>query len=914
MPTPLAAWHCSLYDDEKGAVPPTAGIALANQCRLRLYNPDLPGTNKWVYTGQRAPQSNWFQCRLRFDVVRRLYWLVLVTEDGSSTESEAFRFQGTGAVQALQFLNVPPAGNHVVVDDIELTYEDTPADTASGRRNWAPEATPERPELKPVIDGNPRTGLSLPASLPCRIELKTNCPVSLIRLHTGQEGEEQRIVTCHIQGENAAGQAPVLVSEEAPATAGQGYAEFAFPPEDLSALTFRFATDVHLREIEIYSPPVAPASMRDAAFAKKVHGEFRLPVYENQPMARLHLVNADEHGDPQKVAVTLTERFTGETVAPARELELPPGETKVEFPIADLPDGAYIATVEDRTSRDGGRIRRLLRIQHAVPAAKQASYEVSGAQLFFPDDHYLESLRGLRFRSCQGTVVQAVEPVTKSTDFTQLGRHVYFDRDGRLNVTFRRLDRRWMREPEDRDFVATAKDHTLAEWTIRPLAGKPDMPPQGTPVWDPEPPAAQGDWQAKRQDGKPVPLRFYDADTDGRIQISQIAMRRVSRSAKGTIMEYTDLDWSAIEPLGGSVWPIWFKAPGVGLVLRRDSLLQEAPLIIGEMEDPKAANDNWAGQFLSDDGTTLTYIHANVLRRFPPFNAPWDNLARCARILTVYRTTDGIHYTRSHMALPDETDPPASQHYGAIIRRAAKGKGLRLAYLLRYRAYTQQIDTVVSYSWDGVRWERFSGQPPLAPNGPHGSWSAGHVWPGHVAVQRDGKVYHVIHRMGGIYHFQSEVANSRTDEDIHQVTAAWMKEHYGPRQLEQCPLFSQFGSWEEVARHTRETGVGVGVLVYRKDGLFCVEAEGEEGEFLTLPLTARGTLTVNAEVDPGGRLRLELVDTAGNPLPNGTAVLQPGDYLDATVAFDGRQRLPAGPFRIRATLTGTKLYTLGAIP
>jgi len=905
-----------LYPDKVARTAPTAGVSLSSQCRLRMYNPSLPGVNKWVFTGQRAPQSAWFRCQLRFDVVQKLYWLALTTEDGTTTESEPFPFLADAPPGTLQFLNTPPAGNHVIIDDIEVTHGRAAASTISGRRNWAVEATLDKPELKAVTDADRGTGVQLTAKTTTfGMELKTNSPVSLIRIYSGRPDGSGQLATCRIQGFNAAGQAPVLVSKDTRQVTGDGYVEYTFDPDLLSSLTFALhGKGIYLREVEIYSPPVPPASVRNAAFAKQIYGEFRLPVYEDQPVARLHLFNGRGDGKTHRVSVTLTERFTGEVTRPPREIELPPGETKIEFPIATLADGSYIATVEDLVAHPGGRLRRLLRVQHIVPAPKQTVYHMTGKRLFFPDDHYLERHTDLSFQSCRGTVIQAVKPTAKSADFTQLGKRIYFDRDGKLNVLFRRLDRRWMREKTNRDFIATATSDALDAWSIAPLVGKPDIPPQGTPVWDEEPPKAKGNWRTKRLGGKPVPMRFYDPKADGQVKLNQVAVRRVSRSAKGTVLRNTDLDWSALKPLGGSVWPIWFKAPGVGLVLTREPLLQEMPSLVGDLEDPKAANDNWAGQFLSDDGTTLTYIHANVLRRFPPFNAPWDNLAKTSRILTVYRTTDGIHYTRSHMALPHEQDPPASQHYGAIIRRAAAGGGLRLAYLLRYRAYMQQIDCVASYSWDGVRWGRFHGQDVLAANGPHGSWSAGHVWPGYTGVERDGKVYHLIQRLGGIYHFQSEVANSRTDEDIHKVTAAWMRDRYGPRQLEESPLFARFGSWQEVARHTRETGVGVGVLVYRKDGLFCVEAKDQQGEFLTLPITATGSLEVNAQVAAGGTLRLELTDAAGKALPEYSGAnavqLKPGDYIDEPVRFGTQKQLPTGQFRILAKLIKAKLYTL----
>lgn len=915
-----------LYGDREAHGTPAGGISLVDQCRLRLYNPALPGVDKWVLTGQRAPQSAWFRCQLRVDVVQQLYWLVLTTEAGQTTESEPFPFLTDSPVQALQFLNVPPAGNSVVIDDVEVTYERAAASTVSGRHNWAPEGTLDRPELRQIADANRETGVTLARDAATfDLELKTNSPVDLIRIYSGRRDGSGRVAACQIQGHNAAGQAPLLVSKDMVSRSddGKDYAEYAVRPDMLSSLAFKLygadgEQEVFLREVEVYSPPIPPASVRDSAFAKLVYGEFRLPVYENQELARLHLFNVRDDGKTCRVGVTLTERFGGTLVVPTRDVDLPPGETTVEFPVATLANGSYIATVEDRSSVSGpfsgGRFRRLLRVQHLVPFTNPPVHHLTGKRLFFPDDHYLARYHNLSFRSCKGRVVQAVEPTAKSADFTQLGRQIYFDEEGKLNVTFRRLDRRWMRESKDRDFVATATSDALDTWVVKPLQGPLSIPPQGAAVWDPDPPQAKPDWRVKQLDGQPVPLRFYDPETDGKVILNQVAVRRTSRSAAGTVMQGTDLDWSAIQPLGGSVWPVWFKAPGVGLVLRRESLLQEMPSIIGDMEDPKAANDNWGGQFLSDDGTTLTYIHANVLRRFPPFNAPWDNLAKCSRILTVYRTTDGINFERSYMALPDEREPPASQHYGATIRRAARGDGLRLAYLLRYRAYTQQIDTVISYSWDGVRWDRFCGGEPLAANGPHGSSSAGHIMPGGAAVERNGKVYLIIQRMGGIYHFQSEVANSRTDETIGDVTAAWMKDHYGPRQLAECPLFAEFGSWEKLAEHTRNTGVGVGVLIYRKDGLFCVEGTDQPGEFLTEPIVAAGALQVNAEIATGGFLRLELKDAAGDLLPDysGPHAVQigPGDYLDTPVRFGTQDRMPAGTYRIQATMVGTKLYTI----
>jgi len=195
-----------LYSDTKGAVPAAGGVSLMDRGRLRLYNPALPGVDKWVFTRQVAPQSSWFQCRLRFDVVQKLYWLGLATEDGEISESEAFPFLGGAPIWTLQFLNVPPAGNHVVIDDVEVTYERAAPSTVSNRRNWASEATLGEPRLVPIIDGNRTTGIERDAaSLTFDMELATNSPVALIRIYSGRPDGSGRVGVCRATGLNAAG-------------------------------------------------------------------------------------------------------------------------------------------------------------------------------------------------------------------------------------------------------------------------------------------------------------------------------------------------------------------------------------------------------------------------------------------------------------------------------------------------------------------------------------------------------------------------------------------------------------------------------------------------------------------------------------------------------------------------------------
>ena len=249
-----------------------------------------------------------------------------------------------------------------------------------------------------------------------RMELKANSPVGLIRIHSGRGDGSSKVAACRVHGLNASGQVPELVSPEAGehGTRNDDYVEYEFPPEVLTSLDFRLVAEddtagVFLREIGVYSPPTLPASLLNARFSKQVYGEFRLPVYEDQRTARLHLFNRRDDGNAHRVGVTLTERFTGEVIQPLRQLILPHGETQVPFEIRDLPDGSYIATVEDCSEKNvaGSRawFQRLLRVQHSVPFEKQTRYDMAGKTMFFPDNHYLERSRNLRFRACSGRVV-----------------------------------------------------------------------------------------------------------------------------------------------------------------------------------------------------------------------------------------------------------------------------------------------------------------------------------------------------------------------------------------------------------------------------------------------------------------------------------------------------------------------------
>ncbi len=886
------------------------GISLSSMQRLMLYNPEKEGNNKWQQTKLTAPHGSWFLCELKFDVGRNVYWMEITDNDKETQKSREFPLEISSPMTALFFLNTPPNGSSVVVDDIKVTYESEEASDVSDRTNYTLAAKLDKEHFNAVKDKNYQTGVDLKGETDLTIDLGTDKLVDMIRIYSGKPNGTGKLNACQINGLNASGQHPELSGKGTEKKRGNLYfTEYNFNPEVLSSLSFKFkAGNAFVQEIEILSPKIVNADALKEAFQKKVYGEFRLPVYQDQKTAYLYLYNTDKM--PYKVALTLTERFSGKTINAAREINLRPGENKIPFDLGNLKDGYYVAAIQDATSNSKNiQFLRSLRVQKPMPSAKKNLYTMSGKKMFFPDDHYLASYRNLVFKTCEGKLIEAVKPNLDSNDFTQLGNNIFFDSNGKLNILFHRLNRSWGREQKRRYFLATASLDNLSDWKIQKLDRVPRVPEQSYAGGE-----ITGLVQPGKKNGQAVKLRFYDPAKDGKVRLDQVRVWFISRGAKDSEIsgDISSLNWSAIKPQRGSGWPIWFKAPGVGLVLTRTPLYQDMAYVLSELEDPKASNDNWAGQFLAEDGKTFFFTRAMCMRRFPPFNAPWDNLPGVSRILTVFYTQDGLNYKSRRMALPDLTDPVASQHYGGSIRLAQNGNGLMLMYTMRYKAYTQQIDLTMAYSWDGIHWEKFPGDEVLGANGSHGSFSGGHVWSPSIGINRGNKTYYLIPRIGQVYHFQSEIANSM--DAIKKVSAKYMKARFEPRQFEKCPLFKLFGSWEKLAEDTLNWGVGVGVLVCRKDGLFCVEAGGQKGEFVTLPLKAADSMKINAEIDNGGYIKLQLTDTKGNPLPGysgaNAALLKCGDYMDEVLSFGSRKRLPDTEFKIVAEVFKAKLFTL----
>ncbi|MBS1368837.1 MAG: hypothetical protein HPZ91_02670 [Lentisphaeria bacterium] len=648
---------------------------------------------------------------------------------------------------------------------------------------------------------------------------------------------------------------------------------------------------VILREVELI--PDAGAAAPSNHLSGVLQAEFRLPVYRSQQRAELHAV-LSEKMRLLPVVLTVRERHTGRETAAGRRVTLHPGLNRIGVDISGWPTGEYRTTLRaaDPSGEVAGEFARLLRIDRLAPLAppKEAE-EMSGSKMFFPDDWYLERRENLSIRVVPPEVHRVGRPFLKPDELVQIGNRIGFDADGKLTVGFMAMNRR-SEAASKRRLHAVASVERPDVWTVREGdPGELSGVAAGLQRARKESGGSTGFGYAFRTGKK---IRFYEPEKDGPVNLRELKVQYTG---------YRRLDWGVIQPPPQSTWLMWQKG-GELLLLQKKPFLQDN-ISGGEFESPTDSNDNFAGQWLSQDGRTFFYVRGRLLRRYPPFVARYDNLRQIARILTVFSTQDGLNWKQHYYALPDESDPPTAQHYGASIYSVPGGRQLMIAYTMPYSALHQQYHCELAYSWDGGRcWQRLPGHTPWVAPGKPGEWNFGLFVPHNNFAERDGKLYHLVGWSAMFPHFGGELV--RNPERMRELNGGTLAARFEGRDLEAWPYFPYFGSPERLADALKTYGMTPGVMISRSDGWFALGAGEKPGSFTTRPVTAGGKLSANAAIRPGGYLAVELTAPDGRPLPGFSRRLVSGDGTELPL-FD---RLPETEFRIRATLCNTDLYTL----
>lgn len=651
--------------------------------------------------------------------------------------------------------------------------------------------------------------------------------------------------------------------------------------------------------------------------------DYVLPAYVNSPAATL-LVRATGafRGSPVELRVAFQPRQGGSPPCEEMRTTLKPGEERrLTVDIAGWADGDY--RTEVRCLRDGRPLGeplvRWLRKQ-TIPAPRPAEepIDVRNLTTLFVDDEYISTQTGLR------RAVNPAEPFAVTTARMGPDRPeqkpvggIRLEADGTWAVRFTDTEREDRNGTTTRHYTARSRD--TRKWTVaedKAASPKPKSPRTkriSQAAVSPSKPAFVLNFAAGSE-AKPLAFRHYAPETDGPVNIRQVRLRHTGIAK--------DVRWGDLAMPYRSVFPVWEKSPGEHLVLARQPLLADKhDHADGAPCDWQDTNDNFMNDFHSPDGRTMFYGQSRMILRHDPFRTPFDVFKEFRggnynRIMVVWRSRDGLHWTPTFFDPQREDDPFSYQGYGAK-QFYVEGKRLSLCYFFAYRAELQQVCVELRSSRDNIHWQRLPGSVDdniFAANGPWGSWNFGYMF-GVIGepVEKDGQMVQLFNSCQNVPHHFFRKLLSYDPETISDPK--WLRDFFAANDLPNYPFWKELGGWEGFARQAPSACRPIGGMRYRKDGWVALKPADREGELVTKVLLAGEHLAINARTRPGGRVHVEVLDAESRALPGfsgANAATFIGDSVNARLSWKNgaHPRLPRQPVRLRIRLNQADLFAL----
>lgn len=621
--------------------------------------------------------------------------------------------------------------------------------------------------------------------------------------------------------------------------------------------------------------PFAQADGKVLVDVPEVQAEFAMPIYRNPSQAELTVIVPRAMADLRAASVSVVSAEDKEVWN--GDFPLSPGRNACILKKIDaLPPGRYMATVTvGQTS-----MKRMLRIER-IPAMSRPDGPIRFRKIFFtPDDWLFESFRNLEIRYSRPKLTEAYRssrPEVLRVNASSIGRAV----DGAYVI-------QGIEHPYRRGYLYSDKP---IPFTVQsPSPEGPYVPVDTAPQAQTQKEVFRslpviGSARGRRQ------YEMYDPARHGTYTLRDI----------GLIQNLDPFDFGCVQAGSRTYWVVAHTSSGKTVFLREEPLFRDVPLYTGDSyDDGFMTNDNFGNSWFSDDGKTLFLARGQTVRRFAPYDVPYDLLPNSSRILTIYSTTDGVDWQYRHsISAGGPSDNSFTQHYGGEIRFMPDA-GLHLAFINTYDSESQQVYLDLKYSRDGINFHDFSDPRPFAKSVNPFDWYFGELYPSPDIVQ-DGDRYYQIISGTALPHYYAEPLFRHNAAS--EITADDFKSIFGKRRFaESLPYFKSLGGWEGLAKHSRESYFAVGTMSYRADGWFGVRAGICEGVFVTRPIKGGGALRVNARVAVDGLLRMELLDAKGRVLD--TAAVR-GDNIKAPVFA-----MPEGSFRLRVTMRRADLYTM----
>lgn len=609
--------------------------------------------------------------------------------------------------------------------------------------------------------------------------------------------------------------------------------------------------------------------------ATEVQAEFTMPVYRNPSQAELTVVVPEKMTSLRDASVSVISP-EGKEVWNGNYRLSPGCNACVLKNIGALAPGRYMATVTAGETT----MKRMLRIER-IPAMPLPDGPIRFRKIFFtPDDWLFESFQNLEIRYSEPKLTETYH--SSRPDVVLL-----------TGSSFARA--------VDGTYVMRGLEHTYR----RGYLYSKDASPFTVQSQSPEGPYMRVDTAPQTEPHKDIfksyhilgsapggrQYEMYDRARHGTYTLRDI----------GIIQNVDPYDFGCVKAGYRTYWVVARTSSGKTVFLRKEPLFRDVPIYYGDsFDDGFTTNDNFGNSWLSEDGKTLFLARGQTVRRFAPYDVPYDLLPNSSRILTIYSTIDGISWNYCHsISSCGPLDSPFTQQYGADIKFMPDA-GLHLAFVNAYDSENQQIYLDLKYSRDGINFYDFTEPHPFVKTANPFDWYFGELFTDQDIVQVGDRYYQLASGASLPHYFAEPLFRHNSQSEI---TADDFKSLFAKRRFaESLPYFNSIGGWEGLAKHAREGHYAVGVMSYRADGWFGVRAGSRKGVFVTRPIKGGGALSVNACVAKDGLLRIELLDAKGRALDTATVR---GDSIK-TRAF----AMPEGDFRLRVTMRHADLYTM----
>ena len=644
----------------------------------------------------------------------------------------------------------------------------------------------------------------------------------------------------------------------------------------------------YIREVELFSADSKLVGAK--ALTAVLQGDFQLGIYREEREATVALKMVDEVADFPAEYTLIDE--SSKKVIKKEAVTIKNGDNKFTFDIADFADGNYLFSLKslDKENKIKGELHRRLRVSREVKATPPSGIiDVKNAKIFPIDDFHFAVRKNVKTESSVAKTYQATTPLAPERG-VQTARGSY-TLDIRDDGTFVIYFADATRSGKDRKYhYASSKD--LVNWTIS------DEAPNGVKnrimksPFEPIPAAATPKWGAKTPLDKAT-LRFYQ-ESDGKVPLNEVRVQWFPPS-RGDITKFGMKTWS--------FYPIWEKNAGEWIVLTREPLLIDKFSYSGEeLEMEYDGNDNFAPQYLSEDGKTVFAAKACKIRRFRPYTVEYDNLPEINRVMKTFYSNDGLNWESRYLTVPNLNDHWSYQHYGAYYQRIAKS--FYLGFIWVYHCSNQQIYPEVIYSRNGLNWHRLDNPKPFIENGKPGNWLFGMNFLESVPQKHNGKYYYTV----GSAHRRAHFYNTYHD-DISHITAKLLERSFSGRNLPQeWAFFKEIGGWEGLAKDMHEANACVGLAEIREDGWIAVTAKKDNAELISRTFVATNSkLILNAK----GQMTITLLDENGKNIDGFTAQFNGDDTEKVIIWANGSNELPNQPFKVKITMTkSSEIYTL----